>query len=248
MYSNGIVVVWHGINSDCCTGNVAKAIDELRSEYGVYVRSIQIGDSVHEDFMRSFFGNANEQVDMVCKMLKEDERLASGFNAIGISQGGQLFRAYVERCNDPPVHNLITFGSQHQGVSRFPGCVDGKEKSDWNLFGMVQENAASVMNGQGIPGMTCEQIDSILTNQVYKPVIQNSIIPAQYMKIPSLIDEYYRSNKFLTDINNELAHKNALYKKNIKSLNKFVMYMFDNDEVVIPKESSVRLKNNFGNI
>lgn len=179
----GVVVVWHGINSDCCTGNVAKAVEELRAEYNVYVRSIQIGDSIQEDFMRSFFGNINEQVDMVCRMLKEDEQLKDGFNAVGISQGGQFLRAYVERCNNPPVHNLITFGSQHQGVSRFPGCVDGQEKSDWNLFGMVQENAANVMQGGGIPGMTCEQINAILLDQAYKPTIQNTLIPAQYMKV-----------------------------------------------------------------
>lgn len=36
--------------------------------------------------------------------------------------GGQFLRAYVERYNDPPVHNLITFGSQHMGVSDIPGC------------------------------------------------------------------------------------------------------------------------------
>lgn len=36
--------------------------------------------------------------------------------------GGQFLRAYVERYNHPPVHNLITFGSQHMGVSDIPPC------------------------------------------------------------------------------------------------------------------------------
>lgn len=36
--------------------------------------------------------------------------------------GGQFLRAYVERYNSPPVHNLITFGSQHLGISDIPGC------------------------------------------------------------------------------------------------------------------------------
>lgn len=35
---------------------------------------------------------------------------------------GQFLRAYVERYNSPPVHNLITFGSQHMGVSDLPPC------------------------------------------------------------------------------------------------------------------------------
>ena len=38
------------------------------------------------------------------------------------SAGGQFLRAYVERYNSPPVNNLITFGSQHMGISDIPGC------------------------------------------------------------------------------------------------------------------------------
>lgn len=36
--------------------------------------------------------------------------------------GGQFWRAYVERYNNPPVHNLLTFGSQHMGISDIPLC------------------------------------------------------------------------------------------------------------------------------
>lgn len=31
-------------------------------------------------------------------------------------------RAYVERCNRPRVRNLVTFGSQHMGISDLPAC------------------------------------------------------------------------------------------------------------------------------
>lgn len=36
--------------------------------------------------------------------------------------GGQFLRAYVERYNSPPAHNLITFGAQHMGVSDIQPC------------------------------------------------------------------------------------------------------------------------------
>jgi hypothetical protein len=36
--------------------------------------------------------------------------------------GGQFLRAYIERHNDPPIRNLITFGSQHMGISDLPAC------------------------------------------------------------------------------------------------------------------------------
>ncbi len=42
---------------------------------------------------------------------------------MGFSQGGQFLRAYIERFNNPPVHNLVTFGGQHMGVVDVPGCV-----------------------------------------------------------------------------------------------------------------------------
>ena len=36
--------------------------------------------------------------------------------------GGQFLRAYIERHNDPPIRNLITFGSQHMGIADMPAC------------------------------------------------------------------------------------------------------------------------------
>lgn len=61
------------------------------------------------------YGNVNEQIDLVAEQIANVTELKDGFDAIGFSQGGQFLRAYVERYNTPPVHNLITFGSQHMG-------------------------------------------------------------------------------------------------------------------------------------
>ena len=36
--------------------------------------------------------------------------------------GGQFLRAYLERYNSPSINNLITFGSQHMGISDIPAC------------------------------------------------------------------------------------------------------------------------------
>lgn len=83
--------------------------------------------------------------------------LKNGFNAIGISQGGQFLRAYVERCNDPPVRTLITLGSQHQGVMALPGCpTDSTECSLWN---------------------------SLMKFGVYNPLVHHRVVQAQYYKV-----------------------------------------------------------------
>lgn len=58
---------------------------------GIYLRSIQIGDTIDEDVLNGFFYNVNEQIDLVCKNLSQDTRLSNGFNVIGFSQGGQFW-------------------------------------------------------------------------------------------------------------------------------------------------------------
>lgn len=71
--------------------------------------------------------------------------------------GGQFLRAYVERYNNPPVHNLITFGSQHMGVSDIPPCrpgdflcaiarraVKGSVYSHWAQTNLVQVRSVSI--------------------------------------------------------------------------------------------------------
>lgn len=57
---------------------------------GVYVLSLQVGNSTIEDFENGYFMHPNKQVQYVCKLLANDPKLADGFNAIGFSQGAQF--------------------------------------------------------------------------------------------------------------------------------------------------------------
>lgn len=79
----------------------------------------------------------NQQIVQVAQQLAEIPELSRGFDAIGFSQGGQFLRGYVERNNSPPVHNLITFGSQHMGISSLPAC------NTWDLLCQVARRAAN---------------------------------------------------------------------------------------------------------
>ena len=38
------------------------------------------------------------------------------------ASGGQFLRAYAERYSNPPIRNLVTFGSQHMGIADMPAC------------------------------------------------------------------------------------------------------------------------------
>jgi len=173
---------------------------------------VEIGGSVEADELHGYIGNANDQVAFVCDQVRKDPNLANGFNAVGFSQGSQFLRAYIERCNDPPVFNFVTMGGQHMGVADLPSCLS--------------------------PNKTiCDMVEALLALGAYNPVVQQREIQAEYYHDPLKEKQYIADNVFLPDINNEHDAKNATYKQNLLSLNTFVMYQFTEDTVVVPRES-----------
>jgi len=208
------VVIWHGMGDTCCFPFSMGAIQDAIQEQlpGTYVYSVMIGPDIVTDEIEGFISNANDQIDFACKQFASDTNLSNGFNAIGFSQGSQFLRAYVERCNQPPVYNLITMGGQHQGVADIPDCVSVNES-------------------------ICDVVEEILDLGVYNPIVQETIIQAQYFKDPMDIATYLEQNHFITDINNELPTKNPKYKENLSSLNQLILFQFSEDTVVVPKES-----------
>lgn len=208
------VVMWHGMGDSCCNpqsmGRIQAVIEG--NIPGVYVKSIMLGSDQDEDVTDGFIGVVNDQIASVCSMLAADPKLRGGFNAIGFSQGGQFIRAYVERCNNPPVRNLITVGGQHQGVYGFPNCP-------------------------GVNVTVCEWIRELLDLGAYNSWIQNFLVQAQYWQDPLDDAGYLSGNIFLPDINNALPTKNQTYKNNILKLSNFVMVKFTEDTMVQPIES-----------
>lgn len=181
---------------------------------GTFTYYIRIDDDANADRTATFLGNLTLQIEKVCEDLASHPILsnASAINAIGFSQGGQFLRGYVERCNKPPVANLVTFGSQHNGISEFQKCAP----KDW----------------------LCYTWDGFLKARTWAPFVQSRLIPAQYFRDPEDLEGYLEHSNFLADVNNERTVKNSRYKENIKKLERFVMYMFSEDLTVVPKESA----------
>ncbi|KAJ3121368.1 Palmitoyl-protein thioesterase 1 [Nowakowskiella sp. JEL0407] len=167
---------------------------------GVYVRSIKVAETEDEDVNKGFFDRI-------------DRQLQDGFNALGFSQGGLFLRGYVQKCNNPPVHNLVTFGSPHAGVSDWPGCLN---KTDAN----------------------CSLARSIFLSGVYFSWVQNRVVQAQYFKNPKKIETYLSKNIFLPEINNEREKKDSTYKENLTSLKRFIMVRFSEDQMIVPPETA----------
>ena len=57
-------------------------------------------------------------------------------------------------------------------------------------------------------------------------------------KDPFALGQYEEHNIFLADINNDRATKNPLYAGNLATLQKFVMFRFQHDVTVVPRDSA----------
>ncbi|XP_031833214.1 palmitoyl-protein thioesterase 1 [Nomia melanderi] len=207
------VVLWHGMGDSCCfpfsLGAIKKLIEEKLP--GVYVYSIRLGNNVVEDVEYGYYGNINEQVSEVCKLLSENKYLQNGYNAIGFSQGAQFLRAVIQRCPNPPVRNFISLGGQHQGVFGLPNCANINHKM-------------------------CKHLTHVIKFGAYLRFVQEKFIQATYWHDPYQEEEYKEKSIFLSDINNEL-HINQTYIDNLQKLQSMVLVKFANDTIVQPQET-----------
>ncbi|KAG5993401.1 hypothetical protein E4U54_003367 [Claviceps lovelessii] len=221
------LVVWHGLG-DSASGEGLTQLAQLADAIapGIFVHMVNpTKDGTGDDRSTTFFGNVTEQVQIVCDQLARHPILstAPAIDAIGFSQGGQFLRGYVERCNRPPVRNLITFGSQHNGITKFRDC--------------------------GPSDFICKAAMALLRFNVWGSFVQSRVVPAQYFRPPVAgagedgsssgeYDSYLEHSNYLADVNNERTLKSERYKDNLARLDNLVLYMFENDTVSIPKESS----------
>lgn len=210
------VVMWHGMGDNCCNPMSLGRIGVLIKNNlpGVYVKSIRIGKSDNQDTLNGFFKNANEQIEEACQTIRTDKKLSKGFNAIGFSQGGQFLRAVAQRCSDVNMTRLISVGGQHQGVYGFPQCP------------------VSTPNEVKI----CDTVRNLLTLGAYEGFVQKTVVQAQYWHDSLNEKEYKAKSLFMADINQENFF-NKTYKDNLIRLKKLVLVKFNNDSVVVPRES-----------
>ncbi|KAH9858545.1 alpha/beta-hydrolase [Lenzites betulinus] len=208
------LVIWHGMGDSYASPGMIDFMSYIKDMHpGIFIHSVYVNETIKEDERAGFFGNVNEQIQIVSEQLANVTELQGGFDAIGFSQGGQFLRAYVERYNSPPIHNLITFGSQHMGVSDLPVC------RPWDVLCQLARRAAR--------------------GGVYTEWAQENLVQAQYFRDPDNLDAYLTHTKFLPSINNEAPEtRNQTYAARLASLDALVLVMFSADKTVVPKESA----------
>ncbi|KAI9639561.1 palmitoyl-protein thioesterase [Dioszegia hungarica] len=227
------LVIWHGLGDTALSEGIAGFIEDIKAQYpGIFVYSVQIpkGGSLDAERKAGFFGKMEEQVQDGCEQLGGIPELAGGFDAMGFSQGGLYLRSYAQFCNDPPVRNLITFGTPHYGISALLPCPTP-------------------------PTLQCRLAARAAQSGIYTQWAQNHLVQAQYFRDVERLAEYGEVNTFLTRLNNETlptpksersdAQSSALVSQTkgkgtgrLEGLENFVAMMFDADKTVSPAQSA----------
>ncbi|KAF9467286.1 palmitoyl-protein thioesterase [Collybia nuda] len=208
------LVLWHGLGDSHSSPGMLQFASLIKDMHpGIFIHSISMDEDFDKDRKAGFYGNVNDQIELAAGQLAAIPELEHGFDAIGFSQGGQFLRAYVERYNSPPVNNLITFGSQHMGISDIPAC------RPYDFLCQIARRATK--------------------SAVYGTWAQENLVQAQYFRDPNNLETYLTANHFLTSINNEVSNaRNMTYANNLASLNTLVLVIFTKDKTVVPKESA----------
>uniref|UniRef100_A0ACD5TI32 Uncharacterized protein n=1 Tax=Avena sativa TaxID=4498 RepID=A0ACD5TI32_AVESA len=88
-------------------------------------------------------------------------------------------------------------------------------------------------------GILCILVDALIQLEIYSNYVQAHLAPSGYLKIPTDMADYLDGCKFLPKLNNEIPdERNATYKERFSSLENLVLIMFEDDAVLIPRETA----------
>ncbi|KAB1225164.1 Palmitoyl-protein thioesterase 1 [Morella rubra] len=219
-------VVLHGISDKCSSKEVTRFTELLSNWSGSQGYCVEIGDGIWDSWTMPLLEQTAIACEKVVKLfgnrflfvllaieVKNMRELSEGYNMVGLSQGAMIGRGIVEWCDGaPPVKNFISLAGPHAGIASIPFCG-----SEW----------------------FCIFVDTLIELEVYSAYVQEHLAPSGYVKIPTDIGAYLKGCKFLPKLNNEInTTRNSTYKERFASLETLVLIMFEQDSVLVPKETS----------
>lgn len=208
------LVFLHGMG-DSCFNTGMKSITEESGEYlGVYSTCIPTGDDKREDTLNGFFMDMDTSVDVFAEKVRADAQLAGGFNCVGLSQGNNICRGYIQKYNDPPVNTHLSIHGPVVGVAALPHCYP-----------------------DGNYGDLCEEISNVLADIAYTQPMQDFLFQADYFRDVNYVNtEEYKKYSQMAEWNQEGDTTDTAIKTNFAKTNTFAMIKANEDSVVVPRE------------
>jgi len=116
------IAVFHGIVDSCQMKNTSKLVNDLKSDLGVHVECIEVGNG----YMDSVFMSMPKQVDYACEQIKKNPNFQGKFSVLGISQGTLIGRYIVEKCQmQGQVMRYLSFDGPQMGIGFIPKITCG---------------------------------------------------------------------------------------------------------------------------
>ncbi|KAL1524169.1 hypothetical protein AB1Y20_019078 [Prymnesium parvum] len=110
------VVLMHGIADSSTSAAMQQLVDSILAAFPAKrVLALPVSNG-----LASILREMDRQLEELVRIIRADNSLKHGFDAMGFSQGGLLLRAYIERFNSPPVRRFISICSPQAGVGFCP--------------------------------------------------------------------------------------------------------------------------------
>ncbi|XP_044476991.1 palmitoyl-protein thioesterase 1-like isoform X4 [Mangifera indica] len=149
-----------------------------------------------------------------------------------------------DQCSNRGVNEFTKKLSKFAGVKGY--CIevgDGKWDSWFKPLeeqgNLIARGVIEFCDGGPLSGIFCIIADTLIKSEIYSDYVQAHLAPSGYLKFPNDMSKYLSKCKFLPKLNNEHPDKrNSTYKERFSSLQNLVLIMFEDDKVLIPKETS----------
>ena len=214
------LVFMHGMGDSCFNRGMKNIATESGKYMGVYSVCIPTGDTRIKDTLNGFILNMNENVDTLAAAVKSDPAIQAkgAFNCVGLSQGNNLCRGYLQKYNGvegyPLATTHISIHGPIVGVASLPSCeIDGSK------------------------GKLCKTVSALLGKVAYGPLIQEHLFQADYFRqVKDIQSEKYMANSQMAQWNNEGDNFDESIKVKFGLTSRFAMIKANADTVVVPRE------------